>query len=562
MKLQNHVRNEFGMTDTPENTVSRIADGFRRLGYDIAYAPFQMADHIHWSQIGIDRIGLQCQGKGMTPQLAEASAHAELAERFSGGLFYPAFEEQVRFHLPALYGRQVSRFLNYEWLPGYVHAHQTDLGGDCLPIESLLAHQSQLRPADIAAIKDSRLARHWVDGYSLLQQRTVKVPINFVAYINASNGMAAGNTVEEALVQAACEVFERHTQIQIVRPEKTVPTIDPKTVTDARLREMMAFYERQNVEIVLKDLSMDGRFPSVGTLYINHNLRPGRLEHRILVPGVSFHMNEALSRCLTEVMQGRSTLKRPSPGLDKPISPHSRVENLYLMFKCCISQKDISFLEQGETVAYRNLRSADLFDEIEGIRQICQALDTDFIVLDLTHPVLQFPVVRVVVPGVSDFLPFVYPDILTRPDTNPDAAWRGDSFKRLMETFFERPSARNAPRPGVVSRGATCPHLVEFFKYCFLRGTVFWTYHVNMRITGRFIPRDSILEAVDTFEIVEAYPEDKYLPSYLVLGRSGEGSFHLVVAVDVQGDNVRIVTAYRLDAGEWYDDMRTRRPKP
>jgi putative ABC transport system substrate-binding protein len=31
---------------------------------------------------------------------------------------------------------------------------------------------------------------------------------------------------------------------------------------------------------------------------------------------------------------------------------------------------------------------------------------------------------------------------------------------------------------------------------------------------GRFIPRDSILAAVDTFELVEAYPDDKYLPSY------------------------------------------------
>ena len=102
---------------------------------------------------------------------------------------------------------------------------------------------------------------------------------------------------------------------------------------------------------------------------------------------------------------------------------------------------------------------------------------------------------------------------------------------------------------------------VEFIQDCIRRGRVLWTYHVNMRLAGRFITRESILGAVETLELVEAYPDDKYLPSYLVLGRAGPDTFHVVVAVDVEGDNVRVVTAFRPDAGEWRDDMRTRRPK-
>jgi YcaO-like protein with predicted kinase domain len=280
------------------------------------------------------------------------------------------------------------------------------------------------------------MARHWVDAYSVLHDKTIKVPINFIAYINASNGMAAGNTLEEALIQAACEVFERHTQIQIIKPEKSVPSIDKGTVENSRLKSMISFYENENVEIILNDLSMDGRFPSIGVLFINHNLRPGRLEHKILVPGVSFNMDEALSRCLTEIMQGRNTLKVPSPAFDKPVSPSSRVENLYLLFKCCVSQKDISFLEKGDIVAYRASRSEDIFTEIEAIKNVCQALETDFFVVDLTHPVLKFPVARVVLPGVSDFLPFVYEDILTSINTNPDSTWHGEHYKSVMDSFF------------------------------------------------------------------------------------------------------------------------------
>ena len=57
-----------------------------------------------------------------------------------------------------------------------------------------------------------------------------------------------------------------------------------------------------------------------------------------------------------------------------------------------------------------------------------------------------------------------------------------------------------------------------------------WSYRVNMRLVGRFIPREAILDAVETFELVEAYPDDKYLPSYLVLGRAGTDAFHALFA--------------------------------
>lgn len=102
---------------------------------------------------------------------------------------------------------------------------------------------------------------------------------------------------------------------------------------------------------------------------------------------------------------------------------------------------------------------------------------------------------------------------------------------------------------------------VRFIQDCVLRGRILWTYHVNMRLAGRFITREAILEAAKNLELVEAYPDDKYLPSYLVLGRAGAEALHIVVAADVEADNVRIVTAYRPDASEWDDDLKSRRRK-
>ena len=57
--------------------------------------------------------------------------------------------------------------------------------------------------------------------------------------------------------------------------------------------------------------------------------------------------------------------------------------------------------------------------------------------------------------------------------------------------------------------------------------------------------RRDICEATDTYELVEAYPDDKYLPSYLVLAAMAGNAFHVLFAADVSGDNVRVVTSYR-----------------
>lgn len=67
------------------------------------------------------------------------------------------------------------------------------------------------------------------------------------------------------------------------------------------------------------------------------------------------------------------------------------------------------------------------------------------------------------------------------------------------------------------------------------------------------------MAASATYELVEAYPDNKYLPSYLVLAHHGSEAFHVLFATDVDGDNVRVVTSYRPDPGEWQADLKTRR---
>ena len=435
MEFKNCIRNEYGKCDIPSNTIKRIKDGLQKLDLEVEYYPFQISDNIYWGRVWIDSIRIVCNGKGITPELAEASAYAELAERFSAGLFYPVFEEQVRFNVPGLYNEEANSFLNYEWMEGYIYSHQDDLENP-LRIEDLLANETHLTDKDIEDLKNCRMARHWVDGFSIVREETVKVPVNFTAYIHGSNGMAAGNTIEEAMIQATCEIFERYSQIRTIKSEQIIPSIDLDSMENETIKDMIKFYLGKNVDVIIKDLSLGGLIPCIGVLFINNNLRTDRLEYRILIPGVSFNLEEALTRCFTESMQGRETLLAPRPELDRPVVHRSQVNDYYMLMKCSISLKDISFLDQGETRTYKNIKINDILSEIEEIKRICEKFNTDYILLNYTHPVLNFPVVRVIIPRVSDFLPFLRQDVLVSGPTRPSSVQRGGEFKKIMQSFF------------------------------------------------------------------------------------------------------------------------------
>jgi hypothetical protein len=81
----------------------------------------------------------------------------------------------------------------------------------------------------------------------------------------------------------------------------------------------------------------------------------------------------------------------------------------------------------------------------------------------------------------------------------------------------------------------------------------------DMRMRDRSISRAIVTESIDTYEIIETYPEDRYFPTYLVFARHGSDVIHVVFAADVEGGNVRVVTAYRPAGTEWDNELKRRR---
>lgn len=82
-----------------------------------------------------------------------------------------------------------------------------------------------------------------------------------------------------------------------------------------------------------------------------------------------------------------------------------------------------------------------------------------------------------------------------------------------------------------------------------------------MRLQQRGLDAEALRKAIASLEIIEAYPDDKYLPSFLLRGEATGAVFHAQIATDVEGDNIRVVTMYSPDPDEWDEGFRKRRTK-
>jgi len=103
--------------------------------------------------------------------------------------------------------------------------------------------------------------------------------------------------------------------------------------------------------------------------------------------------------------------------------------------------------------------------------------------------------------------------------------------------------------------------ILEFIKSCVFRKRIYWTHHSALRMKERGLGRHEILSSVDSYELIEDYPQERYLPSYLVFSDHEGTVIHLVVAADFDHDSIVLITAYEPSAEEWSDDLKKRRQK-
>ena len=85
-----------------------------------------------------------------------------------------------------------------------------------------------------------------------------------------------------------------------------------------------------------------------------------------------------------------------------------------------------------------------------------------------------------------------------------------------------------------------------------------FSQHAFRRAVERNISEQEIREAGAEAILVEEYPEDKYGPTWLILGFTRAGRpLHIQLSV-AEVPQIRIVTLYEPDRNEWEDYARRR----
>ena len=351
-----------------------------------------------WSvRLHIDSIRLASNGKGTSKELALASAYAELAERFSAGM-EPEIHIAPFRRLSVCDTKIYENVAYYKYMNDYRWSHQDNFK-DVLKVEDMLIGYPFTKGQFEYAKLNSELLRHWVPGYSLVNNKKVYVPILFVKWISSTNGLASGNTIEEAIIQATCEIFERDAMIRYLKSGIKAPNIIQESIEDNTINEILKYFRNNDIEVIIKDIG-NGMYPVYAILTFNQLLSTSMIGYNTMKSGSSFDSNEAIIRCFTERMQGTSFEFEKSEGEISDDLKNDKHMSLFFKGVCPIN---LDKFKDGDNIDYIHNAINGTRLEIDACIDIAKSFGTDMIVIDHTHPILKFPTTRVIMPGLSDF---------------------------------------------------------------------------------------------------------------------------------------------------------------
>ncbi|ARU47748.1 YcaO-like family protein [Sulfurospirillum diekertiae] len=136
---------------------------------------------------------------------------------------------------------------------------------------------------------------------SFFANEHVYIPLNILSNLYVSNGLASGNTPDEAKVQALSEIFERYAKMEIIKNGYALPKYPEAIIaTFPKLHADLIELRKAGFIVEVLDASLGGKFPVTAISLINP--RNGTL---FVSFGAHPILEVSLERTMSELMQGR-----------------------------------------------------------------------------------------------------------------------------------------------------------------------------------------------------------------------------------------------------------------
>lgn len=402
-----------GKDDSPESTVKKIKGLLDAAGISVEYTdtPCDVGG-MYYSRVAATATQTEIiasNGKGASKELCAASAYAELMERLQNKVFCGGPS--------AIDNDFISREKEVLNMPWYT------VRGDYQP-ECILALKKRLAatvkkesifdpdPMELVDTLLESVAAGNRDGkyllrpfWSVKEQKEVMLPVRMLQTFQMSNGMAAGNTLEEAIVQASSEIFERYANIAVIQDNITPPQIPGEYITQnfPRIAGIISEIEaRGKYRVSMLDCSLGQGFPVVCAVLINTETQSFGMKF-----GSHPSMAVAMERTLSEAMQGK-TIEHFSQSGFPNFMPNERSSfaNTWNLIKVGVGYYPASMLFDKPDYEFKPWQDVTGMDNRQLMNAMLCKLDEvsgDVYIQDVSF--LGFPTVFIYAPGISEALP-------------------------------------------------------------------------------------------------------------------------------------------------------------
>ncbi|QSJ17996.1 TOMM precursor leader peptide-binding protein [Nostoc sp. UHCC 0702] len=341
-------------------------------------------------------IGGRSAGKGRTDIQARASGFCEAIERYSG--VFQGDEIRCRNSYQKLGDRAIhpNACMNFSQQQ-YEHRYQWN--AEC---EGWF--QKVPEPFDIEREID------WTPVWSLTHEEFKYLPTAYCYYGYPqsyqadcwadSNGCAAGNTLEEAILQGFMELVERDCVALwwYNRLQKT--QVDLDSFDEPYFQNLKKYYQAIDRDLWVLDITNDLNIPVFAAISRRTNRE---VEDIILGYGAHFDPKLAISRALTEVNQILPNVLSAKADGSTQYPPSA--DSLALEWWKSATNANQPYLVPNQSIPkvytdYPQLASDDLLEDVKLCQQIVEKNGLEMLVLDQTRPDIGLRVAKVIVPGM------------------------------------------------------------------------------------------------------------------------------------------------------------------
>src|SRR3984893_3017014 len=336
-------------------------------------------------------------GKGSTAEQGEASALMEAIERYSGIFQGNEISVARRFtdFAPgdAITPNDVLLYSDAQYQRQQSHASRSD---QLMPVPTPFDRSAEIEWSPVWSLRDGRFNSLPTSLFSFFYRGP---PTTYHVHAD-SNGCAAGNTLEEAIVQGFLELVERDAYAIWWYNRLQRAEVDLGQFDEAYIRDLKIQLAETGRRLWMLDVTSDLGIPSFVT--ITHWMENSQ-EFVEFGSGSHFDARIAALRAMTELNQflsiglmgGRDPNPSSQESNDGVATPPFRLQ-------------DHAYLTPSGAAVVRpdfgsKFGSLDTREQVRACVDLAKRAGLDFLVLDQTRPDIDVPVARVIVPGLRHF---------------------------------------------------------------------------------------------------------------------------------------------------------------